>query len=371
MGVSLTKKTVHFSLMENQKRILIIEDDPSSQKALNVLLKDYGELITVGSGNRAINVLKQQSFDLILTDYQMNDGNGIDVIKYAHQNHSDVPIILITSYGTKAIVADALNLHVFGFIEKPFTCAMVEELVQNGLKRKEDSDKNKTFIKIGEKTGQLLHDLVNPLMVIDLKSAELEMQAKNENNVALQEQLSRVSRSSDRMKDLIENTKNILRGERSTVLEVIKLNDLLAEAKESCEIYAKNHSVDVSIISESPIVFSGHRGELLSAFINLLNNAIDAAEALEQKWVKIEAGIVSEGVFPIKFTDSGMGIPESIRSKIFDNLFTTKGSNGTGLGLNIVQQIIHRHGGQITVNDSSPNTQFVVTLPLRAVDENS
>ena len=69
----------------------------------------------------------------------------------------------------------------------------------------------------------------------------------------------------------------------------------------------------------------------------------------------------------ISIKDNGPGIPEAVKQKIFDNLFTTKGvGKGTGLGLAIAQQIIvERHGGNLEVNSiPGEGAEFVMTLPI-------
>ncbi|MDV3347268.1 PAS domain S-box protein [Leptolyngbyaceae cyanobacterium CCMR0082] len=122
-------------------------------------------------------------------------------------------------------------------------------------------------------------------------------------------------------------------------------------------------------------------GQLNQVFMNLLANAIDALDeksqyqdyaALEttpnQITIKTE---FNQGKIIIHFIDNGAGMPEDIKSQIFDHLYTTKEiGKGTGLGLAIVQQIVvETHGGQITVN-SAPNqgTEFTLTLPTSVTE---
>ncbi|MEM7715361.1 MAG: HAMP domain-containing sensor histidine kinase, partial [Cyanobacteria bacterium P01_A01_bin.68] len=69
----------------------------------------------------------------------------------------------------------------------------------------------------------------------------------------------------------------------------------------------------------------------------------------------------------IKIKDNGPGMPASVRERIIDNLFTTKGvGKGTGLGLAIAKQIVEEtHGGQITCNSElGQGTEFVIKLPI-------
>jgi two-component system sensor histidine kinase HydH len=102
----------------------------------------------------------------------------------------------------------------------------------------------------------------------------------------------------------------------------------------------------------------------------LLNLYLNAIEAMTNGGVlTVEAAIAPGGGLRITVTDTGPGIPEKYRSKIFDPYFTTK-TTGTGLGLAIVYKIIEAHGGSISI-ESAPGggTRFTVFLPPAAAEE--
>lgn len=97
--------------------------------------------------------------------------------------------------------------------------------------------------------------------------------------------------------------------------------------------------------------------------LNLLNNAFDAIKDHENKWIKIY--IKKEGRLVIlSIADSGSTPSLEIREKMFQPFFTTKGINqGTGLGLNITKKIIEEHNGRVWIDESSPQTRFVLEFP--------
>lgn len=102
--------------------------------------------------------------------------------------------------------------------------------------------------------------------------------------------------------------------------------------------------------------------ELSHVWINIIHNAIQAIE--EEGQIQIETGATSEYIV-VKISDNGNGIPQDIQHKIFEANFTTKPrGEGTGLGLYIAQQIIHKHQGTIEVKSEPKHTTFEVHLPL-------
>lgn len=103
--------------------------------------------------------------------------------------------------------------------------------------------------------------------------------------------------------------------------------------------------------------------QLTQALVNLVINAIQAVGRDGRVEVGVDAG---DGVLIIRVADTGPGVPEDRRSAIFEPFFTTK-SEGSGLGLWIVQQIITAHGGVVeTFNQEGAGAVFALHLPLRA-----
>ncbi|MGL4377253.1 MAG: sensor histidine kinase, partial [Microcoleaceae cyanobacterium] len=125
-------------------------------------------------------------------------------------------------------------------------------------------------------------------------------------------------------------------------------------------------------------------GQLNQVFMNLLSNAIDGLEELNQNHsfaeiesygncILIKTRLSDDGQFVvISIKDNGVGMTEEVKEKIFDNFFTTKPVNkGTGLGLAISYSIVvERHGGTLEVNSSLGNgAEFVMTIPVKGNGE--
>lgn len=118
-------------------------------------------------------------------------------------------------------------------------------------------------------------------------------------------------------------------------------------------------------------------GQLNQVFMNILANAIDAIDESNQgrsfeeleanpNCIKVQTALAVNHV-QIAISDNGFGMPQEVRSRIFDHLYTTKTvGKGTGLGLAIAQQIIkEKHGGTIEVNSElSKGTTFMIKIPV-------
>jgi len=105
-------------------------------------------------------------------------------------------------------------------------------------------------------------------------------------------------------------------------------------------------------------------GQLHQIFMNILSNAVDAIE--NTGTISITTSIVN-GLIRISIKDSGRGIPENLKEKIFEPFYTTKEVGmGTGLGLSISHGIIEKHNGRIDVkSEVEKGSEFIITLPMK------
>lgn len=118
--------------------------------------------------------------------------------------------------------------------------------------------------------------------------------------------------------------------------------------------------------TDQKIELDGFKGQLSQAFLNIINNAIDAVSTMDTAGIiDIETKIHKNEV-EITIKDNGPGMSDEDQQKIFDPFFTTKKIGaGTGLGLSITYGIIERHGGTITVHSKlNEGAEFIIKLPL-------
>ncbi|MGA7381772.1 MAG: ATP-binding protein, partial [Terriglobales bacterium] len=114
--------------------------------------------------------------------------------------------------------------------------------------------------------------------------------------------------------------------------------------------------------SPTPLLVNSYGSELNQVWTNIIDNAIDAMGGQGELRVRIYR---DDNCVVVEIGDNGPGIPAEIVPHIFEPFFTTKGvGQGTGLGLDTVQRIVKKHGGNIQVNSKPSDTRFQVWLPL-------
>src|SRR4029079_14967620 len=134
--------------------------------------------------------------------------------------------------------------------------------------------------------------------------------------------------------------------------ELLDVGSLLRDAIEITrtrwenEARAGGQNIDVTLSAGDESFALGNASELREVFVNLIVNAVDAMP--EGGSLKI-CCVRSGDRLPLRFADTGTGMKDDVREKIFEPFYTTKGVHGTGLGLAVSYGIIERHNGLITV----------------------
>lgn len=120
---------------------LLVDDEPDILELLSLTLDKMGiKVVAVGDCRRACEALKQQRFDVCLTDMRLPDGNGIDLVKLIQQDYPDTPVAVITAYGNMELAITALKAGAFDFLSKPVDLKILRDLIQTVLRLTERGD---------------------------------------------------------------------------------------------------------------------------------------------------------------------------------------------------------------------------------------
>jgi DNA-binding NtrC family response regulator len=117
--------------------LLIIDDEKGLLEVLEVVFKKEGyEVKTATSGGEALEILNGNSVDLVITDIRMPHISGMEILRYVKENKPEVPVIVITAYGSISQAVEALKVGALDYIVKPFDVEELKILVARGLERK-------------------------------------------------------------------------------------------------------------------------------------------------------------------------------------------------------------------------------------------
>ena len=120
------------------QRVLIIDDEPDIRELLEITLMRMGlDTQSAECLAEAEVLLRTEAFSLCLTDMNLPDGNGIDFVRTMQKQYSDIPVAMITAYGSIETAIEALKAGAFDFISKPVDLSQLRNLVSSALKLQE------------------------------------------------------------------------------------------------------------------------------------------------------------------------------------------------------------------------------------------
>lgn len=221
---------------------------------------------------------------------------------------------------------------------------------------------------LGEMASGIAHEINNPLAIIKgrLQQALRTLKKENEIDVAsLEKSISTALIATDRINHIVAGMKSISRESANDTKEKVSLDRIFSNTMIFCQEKLKNNNINFELAPIPNVLINCKETQVSQVILNLINNASDAIENFENKWVRINFELDEETkMIKMFFTDSGNGIPVEVLNKIMQPFFTTKPiGKGTGLGLSISSRIIKEHGGSLNYNYESAHTQFIITLP--------
>ena len=136
-------------------RILVIDDEFLIRELLEetAIRKDI-EVVTAGSAEEGIEILKNQEFQMVFCDMKMKKLTGLDVLKFCNENKPEIMFVLMTAYGTMETVIEAMRLKSFDFFIKPFSPDQMDIVLDKGERWLKMNQQNLYFKEISIKSGE-------------------------------------------------------------------------------------------------------------------------------------------------------------------------------------------------------------------------
>lgn len=369
---------------------LLVDDLPENLRALEALLQREGlSCLKARSGDEALELLLAHDVALALLDVQMPGMDGFQLAEFMRgaERSRHIPIIFLTA-GTadsrrrfRGYEAGAVD-----FIQKPIEPDILRskanvffdlhrqrreiqaqrdalEAHANALKTV-DRNKNEFLAVLG-------HEIRNPVMALSAGLHFLKRRADPDGAQEIHAQMDRQIAHLTRLVDDMLDISRIDQGKIGLKKDKVELQTILEFAVEASkpQIDAARHTLDVAKLEE-PAWLHADSTRLAQVVSNLLNNAARYTPAGGRIGLIARA---AGGFAEIEVSDTGIGIPDHMQSKIFELFAQVKGpaeraQEGLGIGLALGKQLIELHGGTISLKSSGVNlgSTFQVRVPLLA-----
>ena len=369
-------------------KILIVEDNQENIDLLHFFLKPQGyELITVMDGEKALEMVAKDIPDIILLDIMLPKVDGFQVCERLKKDEKTkyIPIIMITALKDMKDKLKALEMGADDFITKPFEnvelLARVKSLLRiksyhDELEQKniELEEKNKSLVWMDkfkeELTGLIVHDMKNPLFVIQGNLQMMLMNLDQSPSEALKKYTKRIERSSQQLLRMVVNLLDISRFEEGRIelqKDPLNLNEIITEIVQRIKEYPENLNKEILVDLDRQV------GEMIldkSMIERVIENLISFAtnNASEGGRVNLGTKFLNEKAVEFAVHDNGTQIPRKFQDKIFEKYSQAEIKNAgyrveRALGLTFCKMAIEAHKGTMQLDLDNPvGNRFVIEL---------
>jgi signal transduction histidine kinase len=208
---------------------------------------------------------------------------------------------------------------------------------------------------LGQISAGIAHEVNNPLAIIAGSTEVLKSVIPESNTEPLLKIFNRLDKATSRIQEIVSSIKKFAHPAQGTGKWFTR-DALYAELEMYYHDKINRGGLAVTFKSDIDFELLADLGEVSQVIVNLINNAIDAQERSEHKWIRVDA--VLRDKLKISISDGGPGIPRELREKIMEPFFTTKDvGKGTGLGLSISRNLAMGNGATLILEEELlPNT---------------
>lgn len=223
-----------------------------------------------------------------------------------------------------------------------------------------EQERNERLATIGQMISGLMHDMQTPMTSI---VGFVELMGLPDCDASERQEFSEiVKKEVDRLTQMIRAHLDFAKGKTDILLKKMGVGRFIEDMVSFLEKDFKEHSIAIRTNLDYRGQIRVDESKIRRAFYNLAKNAKEAMP--EGGTLTISTVDVDDSV-RFRFTDTGTGIPEEIRPKLFESFVTYGKENGTGLGLAQVRSAVEQHGGTIEVDsEEGQGTTFSITLPI-------
>ena len=235
----------------------------------------------------------------------------------------------------------------------------------------EENLKMERLATVGQTVSMVMHEIKNIIQVAKLADELIRRGVRDKNEKFLSHGLEGTAKAIHEMDGFVWDMLSLTKDYKIETQKV-RIQSLLEELFNDLHEKAEQIQIKLDFQTEEPFPEVDADGRsLYRVFLNLVQNSMQACEK-DESYIRIRVRSKNESHYEVVIEDNGRGMTPEVRAKIFQAFFSTKGRQGTGLGLMIVDRTLKAHRGEIQLDsEAGKGTTFTITLPKLIPNEES
>lgn len=218
---------------------------------------------------------------------------------------------------------------------------------------------NERLSAVGRMASTIIHDIKNPMGTLRVYAQVMKKKSGNEEAAKLADEMIH---QVDRFVNMTQEILDFTRGVSSTNIQELNFGEIMGSVLDFIEKDLSKNNVKLLRDTQYQGNLSMDQDKMVRVFYNIASNARDA---MPQGGTLAVSTQPCDGFVKIEFKDSGTGMPEEVKKRIFEPFMTYGKKHGTGLGMSIVKKVIEDHKGKIEIDsEMGKGTTIRILLPL-------
>jgi signal transduction histidine kinase len=368
--------------------ILFVDDEKLACEVFKAQFSDQFTIYTATSGMEALEIIDYQEIAVVISDQRMPEMTGNVLLTRIRESKPDTVRMIITAYADIDAAIDAINSgEVYRYIGKPYDETEMRSILQQGIERyylikererltAEKIDSMRKIARanrlsaVGTLAAGVAHEINNPLVAIST-FMQMAPERRMSDDREFWDDLYQIAiREVDRIRDLVAELMAFSKftGEGGLTLREANVNGLVEEMVKFIDPEARKKTVKINtVLADTLPIVQWDPDRIKQVLLNLLLNALQATG--QGGAITVTTELVTESAkdqfIRLSVADTGVGISSEHLEKLFSPFFTTKGREGSGLGLMTCHHIVDQHRGSIDVESQlGVGSTFRLNLPI-------
>jgi signal transduction histidine kinase len=382
--------------MHPEASILVVDDEVATLRTLSAALEDIGYRVTTAvNGRGALEQIKKQPFNILISDIQLPDISGLEILEMAKEINPETAVVMITGHASIETAVEAINDGAYAYVLKPAAISELETIISNALREQRLLVENRELVESLQQSNKSLeeanraleqvsraksnfaakmsHELRTPLnSILGFSEVLLSDQLSPKDEATRNEFLNYIHISTKHLINLIDGILDLSRVESGKInleLSEFDLAMLIEDVRITVlpMLKAKEQTLGIEIDEViSPIL--ADESKMKQIFLNLISNAHKFTPRGGS--IKILCRSENPHLLHCSVIDNGIGISLQDQQKIFEEFGQVGGSpnnrgQGVGLGLSIAKRLVELHGGNIwLVSELGSGSTFTFSIPI-------